>query len=200
MTEPQKAPKRRWRNFLLDTRYQVTFTLPMILIAAALFAGLGYVATRKAESATKIGINQIEQTGAAYLEDVSATRDALLQRERVIKLGIIVVGILLCLTLAIYGIILTHRVAGPLYRLGVELRKLRDGQLAPVNPLRKGDRLMELYEDFRRATEALRNREERHIAVLRRVIEAAQQSPTFVDATELEKLRARLEAKEARLG
>ncbi len=190
--------KRRWRNYLVDVRYQATFTLPMVLVAAALFAGLGHVAMRKAESATKIGITQIEATGT-YLENAADNREALLNRERAIGYGIVVVGILLCLGLASFGLVLSHKVAGPLYRLRVELGKLRDGSFAPVAPLRAGDSLIDFYDRFRKAHDAMRVREQRDVHVFRRVIEAAEQEGTK-NTEQLATLRARLEAKEAGLG
>jgi len=199
MTEAERPkPKRHWRNFLLDARYQVTFTLPMVLLATALFAGLGYVAMSKAETATKIGINQIDETGSAYLESVEETRTTLLRRERSIDIGIVLVGLVLCLGLALYGVVLSHRVAGPLYRLRLELGKLRDGKLEPVSPLRKGDHLLELYDSFSRASAALREQEQREVDILRKTISAAEASGTTSE--QLEPLRARLHAKEVALG
>jgi hypothetical protein len=197
MTEGQRI-KRSWRNFLLDARYQVTFTLPMVLLAGALFAGLGYVAMKKAETATKIGINQIEETGSAYLENAEETRAALLRRERSIDIGIVIVGVLLCLGLAMYGVVLSHRVAGPLYRLNLELNKLRDGKLEPATALRKGDHLIELYDAFRGASAAVREREQREVEILRQAIAAAEESG--IAAEQIEPLRARLSAKEVALG
>jgi nitrogen fixation/metabolism regulation signal transduction histidine kinase len=170
----------------------------MVLLAAVLFSGLGLVAVRKAESATKIAVAELEESGA-YLQSADTTRAALLRQERGIRYGIIGVGVLLCLGLGLFGVVSSHRVAGPLYRLGVELGKLRDGSFAPVTPLRKGDQLTDLYESFRKATDAIRAREQRDVEVLRHVLEAASQEPTLAPA-ELARLRARLQKKEAGLG
>lgn len=194
----QEHPKRHWRNYLLDARYQVTFTLPMVLLAAALFVGLGLLAIRKAESATKIGITHLEQSGA-FLESATATRETLQNRERWIRYGIVGVGMLLTFGLTGFGVVYTHRVAGPLHRIGVELGNLKDGKYAPLAPLRKGDELTDLYEQFRRACAALRTREERDTEVLRRVIEAAKQSPNMAHDL-LAELQQRLQVKESRLG
>jgi len=192
--------KRRWRNLLLDTRYQAAFTLPMIIITAALFGGLGYVALAKAEAATTIGLDQIEQGGAPYLADADATRAALVRRERVIRYGIVGSGIVLCTVLTLYGVVLSHRVAGPLYRLGVELAKLRDGKLAPVRPLRKKDALADLYDTYRGAAEALRRREEHDVATLRQFLDAASSMGAELDPAVLAKVRAHVQRKEAGLG
>lgn len=190
--------KRHWRNFLLDVRYQVTFTLPMVLLAAALFAGLGYIAMNKAETATKIGINQIDETGSAYLENADDMRQTLRDRERSIDIGIVLIGLGLCVALGLYGVVLSHRVAGPMYRLNAELAKLRAGQVTPVTPLRKGDHLVEFYDGFCQATLALREREQREVEVLRRVIASAESEG--VANEKIEPLRNRLHAKEVALG
>ncbi|MEK7705730.1 MAG: hypothetical protein AAB426_12280 [Myxococcota bacterium] len=199
MTQDERH-KRRWRNLLLDARYQITFALPMVLIVAALFAGLGHVAMRKAASVTKIGVAQIEQTGAPYLTDARATQETLLHRERLIRFGIVGSGVLLCLALALYGVVLSHRVAGPLYRLEVELGKLREGKLTPVLPLRKTDQLAELYDSFRDAVEAVRQREERDIVVMRQFVAVVEREAVGIDVASVQKLRERLAVKEAGLG
>lgn len=198
-TTPKKRPRqRRLRNYLLDARYQLAFTLPMVLLAATLFAGLGYVAMQRTESSTKIGISQLESS-AAFLEDSEQTRDELLRRERLIDLAIVFIGILLCLGLMTFGIVLSHRVAGPMYRLRVELGRLRDGDLAPALPLRSGDDLVRFYDRFCRAQEAVRERERRDAVVMRRVLEAAE-ADGIGESEQLAALRARVEAKEAALG
>jgi len=152
----------------------------------------------KAETATKIGINQIDETGSTYLENADEMRTTLLRRERFIDIGIVLVGLVMCLGLTLYGVVLSHRVAGPLYRLRIELGKLRDGKLEPATALRKGDHLLELYDSFSRASDALREREQHEVEVLREAISAAEAGGTNSEL--LEPLRARLHAKEVALG
>ena len=58
-------------------------------------------------------------------------------------------GLLLVLGLAVYGIKMTHKVAGPLFKVGLYLAKMRDGRFDKVYNLRKGDQLVDFYEHFK---------------------------------------------------
>ena len=55
------------------------------------------------------------------------------------------------LGLAIYGIKMTHKVAGPLFKVSLYLAKMRDGRFDKVYNLRKGDQLVDFYEHFKTA-------------------------------------------------
>ncbi len=60
-------------------------------------------------------------------------------------------GVLLTLGLAVFGIKMTHKVAGPLHKVTLYLAKMRDGRYDKVWDLRKGDQLVEFYEHFKHA-------------------------------------------------
>lgn len=193
-----ERPKRRLRNFLLDTRYQVTFSLPLVLVVAALFAGLGYLASEKTEAATKIGLHHLELAGASMGSDAEALRETLLARERNIKRGIVAGGLVLCAGLLLFGVALTHRVAGPLYRVRAVLGRIGDGVHEPVPDLRKHDLLVDFFATLKLACAALRERDERELELLRRVIALAERDPAL-RSEQLEGLRRRAEQKERAL-
>ena len=58
------------------------------------------------------------------------------------------------LGLAVYGIKMTHKVAGPLFKVSLYLAKMRDGRFDKVYNLRKGDQLVDFYEHFKPRTPA----------------------------------------------
>ena len=60
-------------------------------------------------------------------------------------------GLALILGLAVMGIKMTHKVAGPLYKVTLYLAKMRDGRYDKVYDLRKGDQLVAFYEHFKHA-------------------------------------------------
>jgi hypothetical protein len=60
-------------------------------------------------------------------------------------------GVLLTFGLALFGIKMTHKVAGPLHKVTLYLGKMRDGRYDKVYDLRKGDQLVEFYEHFKHA-------------------------------------------------
>jgi hypothetical protein len=81
--------------------------------------------------------------------------------------------VLLVLGLAVYGIKMTHRVAGPLYKIGLYLAKMRDGRLDKVYDLRKGDQLVAFYDHFKQAHAGVVDLERADIARLQAALAAA---------------------------
>jgi len=91
-----------------------------------------------------------------------------------ILLTLIGAGILLVLGLAIYGIKMTHKVAGPLFKVQLYLAKMRDGRFDKVYNLRKGDQLVDFYEHFKLAHAGVVSLEKSDIERLKKTIAAAE--------------------------
>lgn len=87
----------------------------------------------------------------ACLADVAAQRDSVQGRKSLITLVMLISGVVLLLGLGIYGIKTTHRVAGPLFKVGLYLKKLENNIYDTVYNLRKGDQLVEFYDHFKDA-------------------------------------------------
>jgi len=86
--------------------------------------------------------------------------------DKVMLAVLVAFGLLLSVVLSAYGIVLTHKVAGPLYKVTLYLDKMRDGKLGQVYNLRKGDELVEFFEHFKAAHDAIRSRTQEDIALL----------------------------------
>jgi hypothetical protein len=83
-------------------------------------------------------------------------------------------GILLMLGLAVYGIKMTHKVAGPLFKVGLYLAKMREGRFDKVYNLRKGDQLVDFYEHFKLAHAGVVQLERDDVDQIKAVIAAAE--------------------------
>jgi hypothetical protein len=83
-------------------------------------------------------------------------------------------GLLLMVGLGIYGIKMTHKVAGPLFKVTLYLAKMRDGRYDKVWNLRKGDQLMDFYEHFKAAHAGVVTMERADIERMKATIEAAE--------------------------
>jgi hypothetical protein len=182
---PAKAPakhQRKLRNYFLNLRYQLKYTLTIVGISVVLTGGLGYVVMSKAHEASRV-----VQVRAMDPEDVLAQElvQQFAHNDRVMMLVLIGFGVLLCLVLGAYGIVLSHKVAGPLYKVTLHLDKIRDGKLGVVYNLRKGDELVDFFEHFKNAHDALRQRTSDDIALLDKAIAAATQAGNSALADEL---------------
>jgi hypothetical protein len=104
-------------------------------------------------------------------------------------------GLLLVLGLAVYGIKMTHKVAGPLFKVGLYLGKMKNGRFDKVYNLRKGDQLVDFYEHFKQGHAGIVGMQKDDIERAKDVIAAAEQSGLGEHAaiTELRDLVARKE-------
>jgi hypothetical protein len=87
---------------------------------------------------------------------------------------LIATGLMLMFGLAIYGIKMTHKVAGPLFKVSLYLAKMRDGRYDKVWNLRKGDQLVDFYEHFKTAHAGVVQLERADIEQIKNVIAAAE--------------------------
>lgn len=73
---------------------------------------------------------------------------------------------LLVIAIGLTGIVFTHKVAGPIYKMKRLLRGVGDGKLHVGTGLRKGDELKHFFDAFVDMVEQLRKREEAQLALL----------------------------------
>jgi hypothetical protein len=136
------------------------------------------------------------------LEQAARIRELEAGRRRIFYV-LLATGLLLVLGLAAYGITTTHKVAGPLFKIGLYLEKMRAGRYDPVYPLRKGDQLVAFYDHFRSAHAGVVALEQSDVERLRAMLAAAEKAGVAgaspeVDAA-LAELRAILARKEKAL-
>jgi hypothetical protein len=104
-------------------------------------------------------------------------------------------GLLLMVGLGIYGIKMTHKVAGPLFKVTLYLAKMRDGRYDKVWNLRKGDQLMDFYEHFKSAHAGVVTMEKSDIEHMKAAIEAAE-AAGLSDHESVTELKALVKKKE----
>jgi len=179
--------KRSLRNYLLNSSYQLRFTGVIVVISAILTGGLGYLVLHNAHEASRVvQVRAMDPTDELAQQLVAQFAHG----DRMLMITLIAFGFILSVVLAGYGIVLTHKVAGPLFKMTIHLDKIRDGKLGIVYNLRKGDQLVDFFEHFKSAHDALRHRTEEDIALLDKAIAAAGAGPL---ADELKAAKARKE-------
>lgn len=131
------------------------------------------------------------ESQAAALRQQSA--DLLKQQRRT---GITLVAILLVLVLLIgvAGIVVTHRVAGPVHKIRRLVRAVAGGQLPLASRLRKHDELVDFYHDFEAMLAKLRDRRERELATLEQAMTELESKSPSADLRELRAFRDGLKA------
>jgi hypothetical protein len=169
---PQAKVKhqRHLRNYLLNKGLQLRFTIVIVAISATLTGGLGWVVMSKAHEASRVvQVRAMDPTDEMAQQLVTQFA----HNDKVMLAVLVAFGLLLSVVLSAYGIVLTHKIAGPLYKVTLYLDKMRDGKLGQVYALRKGDELVEFFEHFKAAHDSIRARTEADIALLDKAIGAA---------------------------
>jgi nitrogen fixation/metabolism regulation signal transduction histidine kinase len=99
---------------------------------------------------------------------------------------------LLVTGIGLAGIVVTHRVAGPVYRMKRLLGYVGDGHLLLRERLRRGDELQHFYDAFESMVESLRKRQEAEIEELDRAISRLENRVPEASLAELRTLRQRM--------
>ena len=147
--------KRKMRNYLLDAGLQLRYTLTIVVVAVFLTAGLGF----KMYQATREISRIILFTGLADPVTANELQAQFANSDRIVLWGIIGFGIVLVLSISAVGILITHKVVGPLYKISSLFARVRDNRMTKApEGLRKGDELQDFYLSFREMHEAVRER------------------------------------------
>jgi hypothetical protein len=188
-TGEHRKPKRKLRNYLLDTGMQLKLASYLLAFAVLLSLGLGWhLWTAYRETSAVVALGAPEVASALASED----------RSRIVQISIILVVVLACLLAA--SVVITHRIAGPAFVIRRTCAQVSEGNLARPRPLRNHDLLVDLADTVATMVDALRDRE----AVDREAMARAAATLRDPDATpvvraaaaaELERLAAEKEAR-----
>lgn len=138
---------------------------------------------------------------AARAADLEAHAVQVEAQQRRVLIGLLVGLALFVVALGAAGIVFTHKVAGPIFKMKRLLREVGGGRLAIRERLRKGDELHHFFEAFEQMVADLRARQEREIARVDDIILRLEGAPLSSRGTKeidedgialLKKLRAEM--------
>lgn len=189
--------KRRFKNYLLNARLQLRYVAWVVVIAALVAMGLGGVIYAQSTFASAQLSAALATPDLEWLDPV--LRQQILERltltDTSLAMWMLGVGLLLGFALFAALVVLTHKVAGPLYRMAMLFEQLRTGHFTPIGSLRRGDQLADVFEALRAALDALaarRAEEARVVAALAEACNAPDVPPTVELLRALEELQALL--------
>ena len=215
---PQAAPprpryKRRLSNYLLDAKLQLRYVLMVTILSGLIAGSLGYLIYQQRHTASQSIEADLmaldDKFQDTQTEDLKQNIPAQMAAEdRNDALTMVGVGIGLVIILSGYLLIMTHKVAGPLYKVSMYFDRMANGQLGKVTPLRSGDMLQDFYVSFCESHDAIRARAIEDNATLAAAVETLKASKNEADYRgearktlddELEKLAAHVEARKSAL-
>ncbi|NLY94932.1 MAG: hypothetical protein GXY23_13005 [Myxococcales bacterium] len=176
--QPSGKPQRRFRNYLLDPRFQMKYVgmvVAVTLVVASVFGAFVYDFSRGlTESAFA---NQIlhEEYDAATIKRLQEAAEA---EDRRVLVAIILGIAALSVALGLTGIVVSHKVVGPAYKLRLLMDEVAGGKLHVAGRLRKGDELQSVFESFEAMIDALRAERARDVEELEAAVAAAREQGT----------------------
>ena len=206
-----QPPKRRLRNYLLDKGFQLKYTAMVVVVtvvtAVAVTTGVGWWLGNEAYQSSREASQMLTmQSGAgmdvddslqSFLEEQAREEDERV-KDRIytgIVWMVVIISLALTLVLGLTGIVVTHKVVGPAYKLQMLLGKVEQGSFNVRGGFRKGDELQALGEAFKRMVASLRERREEELAQLDEAIEKAKAKDADDEVVaSLQALRDRLQA------
>jgi methyl-accepting chemotaxis protein len=157
---PRPKYKRKLSNYLLDKQLQLRYVLVVTILSGVIVAALGFLiyqqnraASASIEEDLKVLMQKSAQAG--FQEEIASDLES---DDRALVYKMALIGIGLVLVLSLYLLMMTHRVAGPLFKIGMYFERMAEGKLGKVTPLREGDMLQDFYATFKAMHEAVRAR------------------------------------------
>jgi len=220
--------QRRFRNYLLDSHFQLKYTGYLVGIALLFSVSLGLMIwrtstnviaqshqavqqgeqvvergkevvseSRKVSEVVKMNIikdpvysdnpalldafkadadkqdERLKQQQLALEGQATSLRDQsawLTEKQHIMLFTLVGALSLLVVLIGFAGIMVTHKVAGPIHKMKRQISDVGEGRLKIPAKLRKGDELVEFFETFETMVVNLRQRQEEEIAKLEEAI------------------------------
>lgn len=135
--------------------------------------------------------SQLEQNARM----LQAQSEGLARQQRNFGFALVAILALLVVGVGLAGIVVTHKVAGPVFKMKRQLGDLAGGNWRVPSPLRKGDELMHFFDAFNDMVQSLRARQQEELVKLDSAIESLQRASVNEQAMEpLKNLRAHMQA------
>ncbi len=153
--------KRRISNYLLDKKLQLRYVLLVTILSGLIAGSLGYLIYQQSRTASEslaADLATLAQGDANWTDVEHQAISHLDSGDRALIYTMAGVGIGLVLILSAYLVIMTHKVAGPLYKVTTYFDRMARGRLGQVSNLRRGDMLQDFYANFRDMHVAVRER------------------------------------------
>ncbi|HEX4450876.1 MAG TPA: hypothetical protein VH143_08410 [Kofleriaceae bacterium] len=155
------AYKRKLSNYMLDKSLQLRYVLLVTILSGIIAGSLGYLINDQRHSASsKIEDDLVELTASdpSLAEFQHEIADDMSSQDRALIYKMVGIGLGLVIILSGYLVIMTHKVAGPLYKTSMYFDRMAEGRLGNVTALRRGDMLQDFFTTFRDAHDAVRAR------------------------------------------
>jgi methyl-accepting chemotaxis protein len=192
-TSPEHAGeyKRRMRNYLLDSRFQLKYAGFLVLVALVISGVMGAVLyqttgavvaessafvgeSRKVSEVSRMNVKDLASDSPELMAEFNREAEAhdkaiadeqasLLRRQQRMIASLVGGLALMVVLIGLLGIYFTHKVAGPVFKMTRLLKQVGEGDLHVETRLRKGDELKDFFDTFAKMVFDLRQIETRRL-------------------------------------
>jgi hypothetical protein len=167
---------RHRRTYLVDRAFQLKYAL--LMAAAGVVVSLAFGLWLHQAHLQAMNLAVLDPELRAVME----------RGERELLLAFAGIAVLMAVALGLLGVVITHRVAGPIFVMGHYMSVVAQGRFPRMRTLRRGDELRRFFETFLGAVDALKRREAHHAVVLAdaavRIRAAAPRSPDLAEVAD----------------
>jgi hypothetical protein len=181
---PRPKYKRKLSNYLLDKKLQLRYVLVVTILSGVIAGALGfmiYQQRRAASESIEKDLAVLTQKDASQDQFQEQIASDLASDDQALVYKMVGVGLGLVIILSLYLILMTHKVAGPLFKVSMYFERMADGRLGVVTPLRKGDMLVDFFISFKEAHDAVRARAQDDVAAMERSVAALRAAQNQAD-------------------
>lgn len=166
-------PDRRRRRIvpIVDARFQLKYTALITSIGVGVTAVMGYFLYHQHRNNTRL------------LDLDDNLREQVIRGDQIFLLSLFVGVLVMAAVLVVWGLIVTHRISGPLVLVARYLDDIAAGHYPDVRPLRRRDELQEFFGAFEEAVVALKQRDSELLAALEAGGESPEQALATLQAT-----------------
>jgi methyl-accepting chemotaxis protein len=197
------AHKRSVRNYLLDAHFQLKYAGILVSVAVAICGVMGVVLyqtttsvvressafveeSKKVSEVSRMNVHDLASDSPALVAEFSREAEAhdksiadeqamLLRRQQETILSLVGGLLLMVVMIGLLGIYITHKVAGPVYKMTRLLKQVGEGNLQVDERLRRGDELRHFFDTFTRMVAGLREIEKRQLTQIEAALSAIDQ-------------------------
>ncbi len=130
----------------------------------------------------------------AEQERLERDANSLAEHQRTLLFSLVLALGVLVVSIGLAGIVVTHKIAGPVYKMKRLLREVGDGRLVMRERLRKGDELQHFFEAFEGMVGDLRARRSAEISRIDAIVEklsvSADERASASERDAIEELKA----------
>ncbi len=172
---PRPRYKRKLSNYLLDKKLQLRYVLVVTILSGVIAGALGFLIYQQRRAASEsiekdlAALTQKDTSQDQFQEQIASD---LQSEDQALVYKMVGVGVALVVILSLYLILMTHKVAGPLYKVSMYFDRMADGRLGVVTPLRKGDMLVDFYTSFKDMHDTVRSRAQADAISMEKALQA----------------------------